>query len=80
LGSLQTYELSFPPVKKLKTIALKASKKKVEVSSEDDSEDEEKVVAMLTKNFERLMRNERFKKKFSEKMKKVPREAELEEV
>jgi hypothetical protein len=38
VGTLQTYELSFPPVKKLKTIALKASKKKVEVSSGDDSE------------------------------------------
>jgi len=79
LGSLQTYELSFPPVKKLKTIALKASKKKVEVSSGDDSEDEEKAVAMLAKNFKRLMRNERFKKKLSEKMKKDPREAEPEE-
>jgi hypothetical protein len=33
VGSLQTYELSLPPVKKLKTIALKASKKNVEVSS-----------------------------------------------
>jgi len=30
VGSLQTYELSLPPVKKLKTIALKASKNKVE--------------------------------------------------
>jgi RNA-binding protein YhbY len=29
VGSLQTYELSLPPVNKLKTIALKASKKKV---------------------------------------------------
>jgi hypothetical protein len=66
VGSLQTYELSLPPVKKLKTIALKASKKKVEVSSRDDSEDEEKVVAMLAKNFGR-------------KMKKVPKEAEPEE-
>jgi len=27
VGSLQAYELSLPPVKKLKTIALKASKK-----------------------------------------------------
>jgi hypothetical protein len=72
--------LSLPPVKKLKTIALKASKKKVEVSSGDDSEDEEKVVATLAKNFRRLMRNEQFKKKFFEKMKKVPREAEPEEV
>jgi len=76
VGSLQTYELSLPPVKKLKTIALKAPKKKVEVSFGDDSEDEEKVVAMLAKIFGRLMRNERFKNKFSKKMKKVPREAE----
>jgi len=78
VGSLQTYALSLPLAKKLKTIALKASKKKVKVSSGDDSEDEEKVVAMLAKYFGRLMRNERFKK-FSEKMKKVPREAEPEE-
>jgi uncharacterized coiled-coil DUF342 family protein len=56
VGSLQTYELSLPPVKKLKTIALKASKKKVEASSEDDFEDEEKAVAMLAKNFRRLMK------------------------
>jgi hypothetical protein len=79
VGSLQTYEMSLPPVKKLKTIALKASKKKVEASSEDDSEEEEKVVAMLAKNFRRLMRDERFKKNFSEKVKKAPREAETEE-
>jgi hypothetical protein len=79
VGSLQTYELSLPPVKKLKTIALKASKKKVEASFEDDSEEEEKVVAMLAKNFRRLMRDDRFKKKFSEKVKKVPREVEPEE-
>jgi hypothetical protein len=61
-------------------MALKASKKKVKVSYGDDFEDEEKVVAMRAKFFGRLMRNERFKKKFSEKMKKVPREAEPEEV
>jgi hypothetical protein len=79
VGSLQTYELSLPPVKKLKTIALKASKKKVEVSSRDDSEDEEKFMAMLAKFFERLMRNERFKKKFFEKMKKSPKEFEPKE-
>jgi len=79
VGSLQTYELSLPPVKKLKTIALKASKKKVEAPSEDDSEDEEKAVAMLAKNFKRLMKDDRFKKKFSERVKKPPREAEPEE-
>jgi hypothetical protein len=79
VGSLQTYELSLPPVKKLKTIALKASKKKVEASSEDGSEDEEKAVAMLAKNFSRLMKDDWFKKKFSEKIKKPPREAKPEE-
>jgi hypothetical protein len=78
VGSLQTYELSLAPIKKVKTIALKGSKKKVEVSSGDDFEDEEKVVAMLAKNFGRLMKNEMFKKKFSKKIKKGPRESELE--
>jgi hypothetical protein len=63
--------LSLPPVKKVKTIALKASKKKVKVSSEDESENEE-VVAMLAKNFRRLMRNDRFKKKFLKRLKKAP--------
>jgi hypothetical protein len=79
VGSLQTYELSLPPVKMLKTIALKASKKKVEASFEDDFEDEEKVLAMFSKNFRRLMKDDLFKKKFSERVKKPPREAELEE-
>jgi hypothetical protein len=79
VGSLQRYELSLPPIKKLKTIALKTSKKKVEASSDDDSKEEEKAVAMLAKNFRRLMRDDRFKKKFFEKVKKAPREAEPEE-
>jgi hypothetical protein len=79
VGSLQTYELSLPPVKKLKTISLKASKKKVEASSEDDSEEEEKAMAVLAKNFRRLMRDDRFKNKFSEKVKKAPRKPEHEE-
>jgi hypothetical protein len=72
VGSLQTYELSLSPVKKVKTIALKASKKKVRVSSEED------IVAMLAKNFERLMKNDKFKKKFSERLKKAPKESEPE--
>jgi hypothetical protein len=72
VGSLQTYELSLPTVKKVKTIALKASKKKSKVSSEEDSEKEEDFVAMLAKNFGRLMRNDRFKKKFSERTEEGP--------
>jgi len=50
VGSLQTYELSLHSVKKMKNIALKVTKNKVEISSKDDSEDEEKAVAMLAKN------------------------------
>jgi hypothetical protein len=61
----------------LKTIALKASKKKVEASSEDDSGDEEKAVAMLAKNFRRPMKDDRFKKKFSERIKKPPEKLNL---
>jgi len=34
---------------------------------------------MLAKNFGRLMRNDRFKKKFFEKLKKAPRESKSEE-
>jgi hypothetical protein len=66
-----------PSVKKLKTIALKASKKMVEVSSGDDFEDEGKAVGMLAKNFRRLMRNERYRKKFFGKIKKVPEKLNL---
>jgi hypothetical protein len=58
VGSLQTYELSLPPVKKVKTITLKASKKKVGVSYEEDFDNEEDAVAMLAKNFGRLMKND----------------------
>jgi hypothetical protein len=79
MGSLQTYKLSLPPVKKVKTIALKESKKKTKVSSKEDSEKEEDDIAILAKNFRRLMRNDQFKKKFSEKLKKAPRDSEPEE-
>jgi hypothetical protein len=78
VGSFQTYELSLPPVKKVKTIALKASKKKAKISSEEVSKKEEDVVAMLAKNFEKLMKNDKFKKKFSKRLKKAPKESELE--
>jgi hypothetical protein len=44
------------------------------------SSDEEDAFAMLIKNFCKLMKKDRFKKKFTERLKKVPKEAELEEV
>jgi DNA-directed RNA polymerase beta' subunit len=79
VGCLQTYEYSLPPVKKEKIIALKASKKKARVSSEEDSDNEEDAVAMLAKNFRRLMKNDKFKKKFTKRLKKAHREFEPEE-
>jgi hypothetical protein len=76
VGSLQTYEYSLPPVKKAKEISLKTSKKNARVSSEEHSDNEEDAVAMLAKNFGRLMKNDKFKKKFTERLKKAPREFE----
>jgi hypothetical protein len=34
---------------------------------------------MLAKNFRRLMKNDKFKKKFTERLKKTPRESKLED-
>jgi hypothetical protein len=75
VGSLQTYKYSLPPVRKAKTIALKASKasqKKPRVSSDEDSDIDEDVVAMLAKNFERFMKSNKFKNKFSDRLRRLP--------
>jgi hypothetical protein len=79
VGSLQTYELSLPPGKKVKTIALKASKKKARILYEEDSDNEEDAMTMLAKNFGRLMKNDKFKKKFTERLKKALSEFEPDE-
>jgi hypothetical protein len=80
VGSLQTYEYSMPLVRKAKTIALKASKKKTRDSPDENSDIDEDVVAMLAKNFERFMKNNKFKKKFSDRlMKKAPQTTEPKE-
>jgi hypothetical protein len=83
VGSLQTYEYSLPLFRKAKTIALKASKaskKKSRVSSNEDSNIDEDAVAMLAKNFKRFMKNNKFKKKFSDRLRKAPHTVESEEV
>jgi hypothetical protein len=83
VGSLQTYEYSLPPVRKAKTFALKASKapkKKSRVSSDEDSDVDEDTATMLAKNFERFMKNNKFKKKFFDRLRKALHIAELEEV
>jgi hypothetical protein len=58
---------------------LKAPKKKSRVSYDEDSDVDEDAVAMLAKNFERFMKNNKFKKKFSDKLRKAPHTAESEE-
>jgi hypothetical protein len=72
-------EYSLPPVKKAKTIALKAYKKKARVSSEENSDNEEDAVAMLAKNFGSLIKNDKFKNQFIERLNKAPKESEPEE-
>jgi hypothetical protein len=82
VGSLQTYEYSLPPIRKAKTIALKAfkaSKKKSRVSSDEDSNIDEDAMAILAKKFKRFMKNNKCKKKFSDKLRKAPHTAESEE-
>jgi hypothetical protein len=82
VGSLQTYEYSLPPVRKAKTIALKASKasqKKSRVSSDEDSNIDGDAMAMLAKNFERFMKSNKFKKKFSDRLRKSPHSTDTEE-
>jgi hypothetical protein len=80
VGSLKTYEYSLPPIREVKAIALKAAKNKSRVSSDEDSDNEEEdAVAMLAKNVSRLIKNDKFKKKFTEKQRETPREAEPEE-
>jgi hypothetical protein len=79
IGSLQTYEYSLSLVRKAKTISLKASKKKTRVSFDEDSGINEDVVVMLAKNFERFMKNNKFKKRFSDRLQKAPQTAGPEE-
>jgi hypothetical protein len=79
LFKLTTYEFSLPSVKKVKTISLKAAKKKSKVSLEEDTDEEKDVVAMLAKNFSKLIKNDRFKKKFTQRLKKDPKVAKPEE-
>jgi hypothetical protein len=44
-----------------------------------NSDVDEDAVAMLAKNFEQFMKNNKFKKKFSDRLRKAPHTAELEE-
>jgi len=62
VGSLQTDEFSLPPVKKGKSIVLKATKCKSKYSSDEESDDEDGI-AMFARNFRKLMNSKRFKNK-----------------
>jgi hypothetical protein len=68
-------------VRKVKTIALKASKasKKSRVSSDEDFNIDEDAVTMLAKNFEHFIKNNKFKKKFSDRLRKPPHTTDTEE-
>jgi hypothetical protein len=77
VGSLQTYELSLPPVKNVKIISLKASKTKARISSKEDFDNEEDAVAMLAKNF-RTDEEWQIQEEVHQKTEEAPRESEPE--
>ena len=51
IGSLQTYELSFPSQRKSKSLALKTINERAEAHDASDEDGVEKEVAYLAKNF-----------------------------
>ena len=51
IGSLQTYELSFPSQRKRKSLALKTVNERIEANDLSNEDDVEKDVAYLMKNF-----------------------------
>jgi hypothetical protein len=51
---------------------------KLTSSDEDFDNEEEDAVAMLAKNIKRLMKNEKFKKKFTKRLKKAPKQSKPE--
>jgi hypothetical protein len=78
VGSLQTYEFPLPPVKKVKSIALKAAKGKSRISSNEET-DEDEGFAMLARSFRKLMKTKNFKNKFSDNLRGDPKGAEQDE-
>jgi len=62
VGSLQTYEFSLPPLKKIKSIALKVAKEKVNNSSDEEFDNEDRL-AMFARNFRKLLNSKKFRNK-----------------
>ena len=56
IGSLQTYELSFPNQRKSKSLALKTINEKVEAHDSSDEDVVKKDVAYLAKNFRKFLK------------------------
>jgi RNA-binding protein YhbY len=75
VGSLLTYELSLPSVKKIKSLALKAFKGMSKESSDEDLDEEE--LAMIARKFRKLLKSKRFKK-FSDNFQGKPKYPEQE--
>ena len=56
IGSLQTYELSLPPQRKSKSLALKTINERLEVHDSSDKDVVDKDVAYLVKNFQKFLK------------------------
>ena len=64
IGSLQTYELSLPFQRKIKSLALKMTNERIVAQDSSDEDEVEKEVACLAKNFRRFLKFKRDRKSF----------------
>ena len=64
ISSLQTYDLSLPSQRKIKSLTLKTIDERVEAQDSSDEDEVEKEVAYLTKNFRKFLTFKRDGKPF----------------
>ena len=64
IGSLQTYELTLPSQRKIKSLALKTINERIEAQDSSEEDDIEKEVAFLTKNFRKFLKFKKDGKSF----------------
>ena len=64
IGSFQTYELSLPSQRKIKSLTLKTINERVEAQDSSDEDEVEKEMAYLAKNFRKFLKFKRDGKSF----------------
>jgi hypothetical protein len=71
--------IPYPQLERRRQSSSTHPRREIESSHEDSDNEEEDAFAILSKNFGRLMKNDKFKKKFVKSLRKVLKEGEPEE-